>query len=455
MPDGDGDLQAGLKALPSGASVQTRFREKADEPVVHLVLRYAKQAGEIPKWGDQPRRDEQLRKLWKAPGNDLLQGAMSSVVKKMNALDWVIQGPKRTAKRLQWMLAKDSEMGKGWLSLLAKGVLDYCSQDKGLFWEIVRETKSISSRIVSIAHLDAARCWATNDSEYPVIYVDKKNKKHKLHDSQVMHIVDIPHPGEDSNIDIGLCAVSRVLKSAKVIQQLMQYKDEKLSTRPVPGIAIAKGITGPQLRAALEDADRQDVEKKGRLMYRGIPVITAISTDYEAGIDLVEFRSVPDIMDMDTEITFFIYTLALAFGVDAREFWPATVTGATKADALIQAQKARGKGPGELIAQLEFQLNTKVLPKNCTFKFDYQDDEEDRLQTEIKSGKVKMVRDMWLADPSTLTGLITNEQAVNLLVDWNILPDSYRVQEPLAEEEEEIVRDVETKELTASWWSKL
>jgi len=441
MTNGDGELAIAEKAI-QGQSVQARFSESAEDAQIYwFMFNLAQRAGAVPVWGKQPERDRVLRQLVRARGMDLLAGAMSSFVKKMNGLNWTIEGPERTAKRWQWILARQSEMGKGWLHLLPKGTQDYLSQDKGAFWEIVRATKMPGQPIVSIAHLDSVRCTATNDPDFPVIYLDKKNDKHILRDDQVIHILDMPSPGEDDQ-NLGMCAVSRVLASAVVIQEMLAFKEEKLSTRPVPGIAIAKGITDGQLAEALRKASEQDVKEHGRLLYRGFPIIAAMSADYEAGVDLVEFRSIPDGFNFVDETTFFIYTLALAFGVDAREFWPATVTGATKADALVQAQKARGKGPGEFINQIEFQLNMKVLPKGCTFRFDFQDDEEDRLQTEIRAMKVEMVRDLWEPSPVDLQGMITLEEARNLLVDMDILPEEFRIEDLT---ETEIVRDVEAE----------
>lgn len=443
MTNGNTEIAIAEKAV-EGASVQARFSESAEDAQIHwFMFNLAQTAGAVPAWGEQPLRDKALRALVRAPGMDLLAGAMSSFIKKMNGLNWTIEGPERTAKRWQWVLARQSEMGKGWLHLLPKGTQDYLSQDKGAFWEIVHATKNPASPIVSITHLDSMRCTATNDPDKPVIYLDKENKKHILRDDQVIHIVDMPGPGEKDK-NLGMCAVSRVLKSAVVIQEMLQFKEEKLSSRPVPGIAVAKGISERVLAEALAEASEHDVKKHGRLLYRGYPIIAAMSADYEAGIDLVEFRSVPDGFDFVEETTFFIYTLALAFGVDAREFWPATVTGATKADALVQAQKARGKGPGEFINQIEFQINMKVLPKGCTFRFDFQDDEEDRLQTEIQKMKAEMVRDLWEPNQVDLQGVITLEEARNLLVDMEILPEEFRIEDVT---EREVVRDVEAEKV--------
>jgi hypothetical protein len=77
--------------------------------------------------------------------------------------------------------------------------------------------------------------------------------------------------------------------------------------------------------------------------------------------------------------------IALAFGVDARELWPMTSTGATRADAMIQHLKAQTKGIGHLLAIAEQAIFAKVLPATLTASFDYTDDAADRQAAEIKT----------------------------------------------------------------------
>ena len=89
-----------------------------------------------------------------------------------------------------------------------------------------------------------------------------------------------------------------------------------------------------------------------------------------------------------SETETYVYTLALAFGVDAREFWTATQTGATKADASIQNMKSRGKGLADLITTLEDAINQHLMPEGVAFEFDFVDDEHDH--EVAKSNQVKV-----------------------------------------------------------------
>lgn len=77
-------------------------------------------------------------------------------------------------------------------------------------------------------------------------------------------------------------------------------------------------------------------------------------------------------------------TIALAFGIDARELFPALTAGATRADALLQHLKQRGKGPGQVLQLTERQMNFKVVPPHLQFVTDFQDDAQDRQEAEIR-----------------------------------------------------------------------
>ena len=61
----------------------------------------------------------------------------------------------------------------------------------------------------------------------------------------------------------------------------------------------------------------------------------------------------PDGFDEQTSILYGMAAIALAFGVDARELFPAMSAGATRADALLQHLKQRGKGPGQILQMTE------------------------------------------------------------------------------------------------------
>jgi hypothetical protein len=88
-----------------------------------------------------------------------------------------------------------------------------------------------------------------------------------------------------------------------------------------------------------------------------------------------------------------MYTIALTGAVPPRWLWPATTTGATKADAMYQHVAGLTGGPGATLEMIATALGGsargrkhragKFLPPSLKMVFDFQDDEQDRMTAEI------------------------------------------------------------------------
>jgi hypothetical protein len=112
--------------------------------------------------------------------------------------------------------------------------------------------------------------------------------------------------------------------------------------------------------------------------------------DTGTSLNKIDLAEIPDGFDEKSGRELAMYAIALAFGVDARELWPATASGATKADALMQHLKARQKGPAQIMRQVRHMMDLKFLPRHLQFEFDFIDDDQDKLQTEIKQVRAEM-----------------------------------------------------------------
>ncbi len=80
-------------------SIQQRVEPKDPSSFPNVFWFTRKDDGSeiAPWWSEQ--RDLDLRFFVKREGNDILQGAVSSMVKKFNALNYVIEGPQRVVNR--------------------------------------------------------------------------------------------------------------------------------------------------------------------------------------------------------------------------------------------------------------------------------------------------------------------------------------------------------------------
>lgn len=229
-------------------------------------------------------------------------------------------------------------------------------------------------------------CIRTRSPEYPVIYYDLNGDRYKFHHTRIAYASQMPSSRADMN-GVGFCACSRAINAAQNIYDIQVYKMEKLGSRPKRQILVGeKGLTANDIMMAMRTADEaMDNEGLTRASRTVVIAPKHVLPQTEVRLNQIDLASVPDGFDEQQSITTGVYILAWAFGVDAREFWPASATGATKADALLQHMKARGKAVGNTLTLFEKIINTYVLPAHLKFSFDVQDDDEDQQRADISA----------------------------------------------------------------------
>lgn len=361
-------------------------------------------------------RDLQLRDFWKK--SDHLSGALYTMESKMTAIPFQVLPKDRSnkddiikAQMLTDILWSASEFGGGWVSFYEKFNEELLSQDNGVFVEIIGEgdpAGPIVGQPISVAHLDSSRCTRTGSALYPVIYEDISGKRYKLHFTRVMYASQMSSPIADM-FGVGFCAISRALNVAQTLIDILVYKQEKLGSRPHRQIIITRGGLDPNdLSTAFQLAESK-MDQSGLTRYSKI-VVGGSSSIPDAGLDVVELSKMPDGFNEETSITLGMATIALAFGVDARELFPSMGAGSSRADALLQHLKQRGKGPGQILQTTEQLFNYKFLPERFTMNFDFQDDAEDRQRAEIR--KIRSERRVQDMSTGTVSERILREQMV-------------------------------------------
>ncbi len=352
--------------------------------------------GILPAWWSQSR-DIAMRDFWMRQNNDILQGAVSSMVKKFKSMNWVIEGPERVVNRYQRLLTA-AEFWNGWSYLLGKMLTDYLTQDKGGFWELIGAgdlAGPIEGPVLAVANLDSGLCQLTGDIEYPVIFNNPKTENaHKMHTTRVAHFVDMPSPAEAMN-NTGFCAVSRVVGSSEILLKINKYKNEKLDDLPEAGLLLFNNVLPNKWDDAKGDYNRE-TRRLGQQHWRNIMTLFGLDPAQPATADLISFANLPDAFNELESTNIYLNIIALAFGVDTREFWPISGgTLGTATESEVMHQKARGKGVGEIISMLERIINWKILPPSATFSFDFKNDEEDLLKADIDQTRTNTIMSMW------------------------------------------------------------
>ena len=399
--------------------------------------------GDIAPWWSE-ERDRNLRDFWMRQGNDILQGAVTSMVKKFRAMNWQLEGPESAVEDMQGVLSQ-AEFGQGWGTFLGKTITDYLTQDKGCFWELIGEgdpAGPMEGLPVGVANLDSGQCQLTGDPVYPVLYRNTKEmycpkckKKyvggigqcpddstrlvpmvHKLHATRVVHLVDMPSPNEAMK-NVGFCEVSRVIASSFVLLKLAQYKNEKLSDLPQAGLLLLNNILPAQWEN-ITKSHQKDRRKLGQEIWSNIMVLMGLDPERPITADFLNFAQLPDAFNEKEATDLYINIVALAFGVDVREFWPMSAGGlGTATETLVMHQKAKGKGVGDLISTLERAINWHLLPKAVDFSFDFTDDDEDQARATLDETRAKTILSMYLPDPGGGDPVATRDEVRQMLAD--------------------------------------
>lgn len=381
-----------------------------------LIFNLSTISDSIPEWSIYPaRRDRAMRAFAKT--EPMAIGAVYAMSSKLKALEWQLNGEENLQPDVQAML-ETADLGAGYRQLIGKSVIDWCMQDNGFFWEKIgagNPASELVGPVQGIVYLDPAQCFRTFDPEYPVMYIDPINgTRHKMHKTRVIARSSMTQPNELAR-GIGYCPVSRALLSVKTMKSIMQYRYEKASGSFTRGIIFGKGLTTKTLRSLIEGNDL-DMEAAGLTRINNLP---AYVTPTGVELDLLDLASLPDNWDTMNETQIYAYILALAFGIDVREIWAVTQSGATKGDATVQNMKARGKGLADLITTFEDIFNKEILPDGMTIQADFVDDEHDRGVADKNAVVVNTL------NTAKSAGAITAIEMRALLIDENVLnPDT-------------------------------
>lgn len=326
---------------------------------------------------DDPSRDEFIAEIWK--DEPILAGAVYSMTAKMAALKWSITGKRLQAMKAAKLLSRAAYYGPAydWGGFIASTAQDYYTVNRGVFWEAAREGDPLLSPLADLGFIDALCCTLTGNSTSPVVYVSQEvGQVIRFKPGEFIHFASMPSPRE-RYLGAGLCAADRCYRAAALLMGLHDYDTEKLNNLPPEGVAAVSGLTMDEFTdaVALWKAQRQ---ADNSLTFPQVLWLIGSQPSSSVSVNLTPFSTLPEQFNRKEVVDQYINTIALDFGVDAREFWSLMSGGGlgTAGESEVQHLKAKGKGPGEFISTVERHINGE-LPEDCDFGFDTQDIEED------------------------------------------------------------------------------
>lgn len=423
MTNGNG---MSAKEYTEGAATQSvQFQSQGDAPVLGapllldgFLLKIWSTIPELPSWWSR-QRDRFLRE--RLVDNSLIAGICYGECTRIRNMPYTLTHEDDDQDALsKWQnILQLADFGAGFPSFASKVSLDYLTQDNGIFIEIlgsgeVKEVDETFMRRVmdngvernipftmrfiakgertgeatGIAYMDAANCWRTMNKEWPVIYQNPyTGQLVVLHWSRVYYDAQFPQ-GYELGRGLGLCALSRAYETMRLVKSTNTYFFEKV-TGQAAEIFFANQPVG-KLDQAIQSATFQQ-DNAGFQVLKNAMILAPKSGgvgSQELKFGKIGLREVPDGFSYKEVIDISVNIIAQAFGVDVREIWAATQTGATKADAEVQDIKTTGKGRADILSMLENAINWRILPPEITFKFDEVDDLADKRKAEIKQIRV-------------------------------------------------------------------
>lgn len=399
-------------------------------PIAPLTFYLATAADSITPWGKNPaKRDKELREFW--PTENTLAGALYSVSGRNAAYKWELKGDaERTKSAVEWMLHNAlAGQTRGWTDFMLKFSLDYYSQDNGAFMEIIRSDNDPRAPVIGIGHLDSGRCTRTGNPYYPVLYTDRKENTHKMPWYSIIAFSELPSPDETMN-DVGISAVTRVLRAAQVLKNLAIYKNEKVSGRFYKAIHFVGGVSKKDI-SDIMDRGQEDADNSGLIRYIMPQIVASLDPEKPVSVATIDLAGLPDNFDLDTELKWYITQLALGFGEDYQTFAPLPGGNlGTSTQSEVLHRKSRGKGPALFIQTVEDAFKWHgVIPRNVEFKFVVTDPAADKEAAEVFLTYAR-ARQLMIQDGELTTDAARQLAAIQRGIPQDILdeiPEGYDV----------------------------
>jgi hypothetical protein len=405
MPDLNGAM------LENTIQSQTHHEELTGLDILPILVK----AGDLlpPYWSRA--RDFELSRFWMRVDHIssafyMFASKFASIPVKVIARDPSIATHRKNADDLTANLNGISDFGRGWAASFAvRWALELTTQDNGVFAEVIgdapkvfdprtRQSKKDYSKpregFYGLAILDNQYVQRTSSPEFPAIYQDTSGDRYKLHHSRVMHLSQMPSSRRRLN-QVGFCALSRLINTAQHLLDISTMEQEELGSRPKRRMIVgSQGVTGDELLSVFQQADYQ-MDGQGLQRYGKNIIVGRKDRPTDASkiaIEIHDLYKALEGMDKEKSITLGMFLIALALGVPPRWLWPATSSGATKADAMYQHVAGMGGGLGHLLMSLTWLLGGdpmadalgKPIPPQYQVVFDEQDDEADAQQADIR-----------------------------------------------------------------------
>lgn len=359
---------------------------------------------------------------------DMWASAVNKAVTKIAVRGYEVQDNDDSTRRTEagQALARDFDGPAEYRSGMSKVVQDFLLCDNGWFVEVARVSKSPSSKVRALYHLDSFRCYRTGNLDYPVLYLDWEGTWHKLRGDQVIYGSDMPSP-RSRMFGRGRCAASRAFQTIIKLSAVETYFREKITGSRALALHFIMGVNKTQLEGAMETSEAEKI-RKGHVLYKGAVMIPMMPSDKGLNIATIDLASVPDGFDVDQVQRDGYKRYALALGLNPDELVERAAGLNSGASAQVSENAAEESGGlPYFVKSFEDKINFLVMPKPTIFQIKTND---------IRDRQLKAALDKTIADTISVMrgnaaapGWINDAMALQLSVDESILPEEFLPQD--------------------------
>ena len=405
--------------------------------VVYFLAENSNQFEPFSATNNWQLRDKQLAEFW--PKEPYLSSAIYSIASARAAFSFEVSGPPKTANRVLEIL-HSSAFNSGWISLNFQLAVSVLTQDNGGFLEVIRDKprrgqKPENAPVIGLSVLSPSSCIRTGNPYEPVIYINELGNVNVLKWYEVVTFEDFPIP-EARFRGRQMSFVSRVLRGAEIIKEIMTYKYEKVSGRFSRAIHLVGGVSRQEIDASTKSS-QLNADNAGLMRYMEPIILPALDPNAKVSHVQIDMATLPDAFDEDNALKWYITLIAMAAGSDYQEFSPLPGGNlGSSSQSEILHRKSQAKGHALWMKLLEHKLqNSRVIPRNVSFRFMYQDAaaEADRVIIAMDRGKDRAQR--------IGSGEITPEVAQLMAVDSGDLKPEYLTMLGNSPSEEIILND--------------
>ena len=350
----------------------------------------------------------------------LWAAALYTAVSKMSSAAWEIEsGVPLRRKRAQLVLQMATAGAfRGWVHFLQAHLTSFLNTGYAVV-EIERETKAYGRRVTALHHLNPLRCRITDNPEIPILYTDRKMRVHemKYHDVLVFGDMVDPTLGEYGMVQ---SAAERSYQKIRLLSVIERFIWEKVSGNRALSLEFIQGLTETTLSDAIESSE-MDQKRRGAIAYKGA-VVVPIPGDVPIQRVSIPLAEIPDGFDYRALVDDANVNYANNIGLDVNDVDPRLASRqsfGSGAQSLILHEKSKGQGLESWKTQWTNNANFWIFDTATKFVFS-----ESSLDDELKKTQVQEQRTA-VHSAQIEKGIITAEQAKNLLVDAGDLPREF------------------------------